>query len=314
MRNTQTREGFEFWDKLNALPRYAFLLSPSGKSVQKFEDQAMGNWVDVHEAQKVVDQAQEVISELRDEIATSPKPDPVLCKFYDVTDWPGLVRELVGHVAQLQESAKRNVKPWEDTFPPTLLPAYIERVNAANAADQPQDVPLEWGAPKTVRQLIRQLETLDQDLRPLSMLRVPASVFEDGKERVRATHLSFSHERVDGQWLAPFKSDGEKVLAFWCRMEQPAPVMVVPDGYCIMPRQLTAENGAKALLLGEFKLLVTKECPECCELEEPTEGCSICDGEGEYGQKHTIPWDQIKYIYSKAVSGLAVKTESAKSR
>ncbi len=96
--------------------------------------------------------------------------------------------------------------------------------------------------------------------------------------------------------------------------EQPAPVAVVPDGYCIMPRQLTAENGAKALLLGEFKLLVTKECPECCELEEPTEGCSICDGEGEYGQKHTIPWDQIKFIYSKAVSGLAVNSEPAKSR
>ncbi|NMX92047.1 MULTISPECIES: hypothetical protein [unclassified Pseudomonas] len=95
--------------------------------------------------------------------------------------------------------------------------------------------------------------------------------------------------------------------------EQPAPVEVVPDGYCIMPRQLTAENGAKALLLGEFKLLVTKECPECCELEEPTEGCSICDGEGEYGQKHTIPWDQIKFIYSKAVSGLAVNAESAKT-
>lgn len=94
-------------------------------------------------------------------------------------------------------------------------------------AARPQGEPVEWGAPKTVRQLIRQLETLDQDLRPLSMLRVPASIFEDGKERVRATHLSFSHERVDGQWLAPFKSDGEKVLAFWCRMEQPAPITVV---------------------------------------------------------------------------------------
>ena len=56
------------------------------------------------------------------------------------------------------------------------------------------------------------------------------------------------------------------------------------------------------------------ECPECCDLEEQTEGCSICDGEGEYGQKHTIPWDQIKFIYSKAVSGLALKAESAKSR
>jgi hypothetical protein len=70
MRNIQTREGFEFWDKLNALPRYAFLLSPSGNSVQKFEDQAMGNWIDVHEAQKVVDQAQDRINELKEELAT----------------------------------------------------------------------------------------------------------------------------------------------------------------------------------------------------------------------------------------------------
>ncbi|PCR94873.1 hypothetical protein CP336_18690 [Pseudomonas fluorescens] len=67
MRNIQTREGFEFWDKLNALQRYAFLLSPSGKSVQKFEDQAMGNWIDVHEAQKVVDQAQDEINQFRAE-------------------------------------------------------------------------------------------------------------------------------------------------------------------------------------------------------------------------------------------------------
>ena len=99
-----------------------------------------------------------------------------------------------------------------------------------------------------------------------------------------------------------------------CRGDAATPVAVVPDGYCIMPRQLTAENGAKALLLGEFKLLVTEECPECCELEEPAEGCSICDGEGEYGQKHTIPWDKIKFIYSKAVEGLAVEDETNKPR
>ncbi|WP_139832924.1 hypothetical protein [Pseudomonas sp. R45(2017)] len=67
MRNIKTRNGFEFWDKLNALPRYAFLLSPSGKSVQKFEDQAMGKWIDVHEAQKVVDQAQDEINQFRAE-------------------------------------------------------------------------------------------------------------------------------------------------------------------------------------------------------------------------------------------------------
>jgi len=59
--------GMEFWDKLNALPRFAFFLSPSGTSVQKFEDKALGNWIDVHEAQKVVDQAQEEINQFRAE-------------------------------------------------------------------------------------------------------------------------------------------------------------------------------------------------------------------------------------------------------
>ncbi|HAL67339.1 MAG TPA: hypothetical protein DCP84_06645 [Pseudomonas sp.] len=85
------------------------------------------------------------------------------------------------------------------------------------------------------------------------------------------------------------------------------PITEIPEGYCVMPRSLTAKNGAKALLLGEFKLQVTRECPECAELEEPAEGCEICDGAGEYGQRHTIPWVQIKFIYSEAVKGLALK-------
>ncbi|MGY2288380.1 hypothetical protein ACW9H6_01855 [Pseudomonas sp. SDO528_S397] len=98
-----------------------------------------------------------------------------------------------------------------------------------------------------------------------------------------------------------------------CRGDRPGPTAespAVPDGYYIMPKSLTAENGAKALLLGEFKLKVTRECPECCELEKPTEGCEVCDGEGEYGQSHTIPWDLIKFIYSKAVKGLAIHNKS----
>lgn len=61
-------------------------------------------------------------------------PDEILCKFYEVANWPDLVRELVKHVEQLQDSAKRNVKPWEDTFPETLLPAYIDRIKQADDA------------------------------------------------------------------------------------------------------------------------------------------------------------------------------------
>lgn len=105
----------------------------------------------------------------------------------------------------------------------------------------------------------------------------------------------------------------ELLVRDWNRRKKSAaqyqgePAAAIPDGYCLMPRRLTAENGAKALLLGEFKLKVTRECPECIDLEEPAEGCEICDGEGEYAQRHTIPWEQIKFIYSEAVKGLALQ-------
>lgn len=67
-------------------------------------------------------------------MTASIEPDEMLCDFYEVDNWTDLVRELVKHVAQLQDSAKRNVKPWEDAFPETLLPAYIERVKQADEA------------------------------------------------------------------------------------------------------------------------------------------------------------------------------------
>lgn len=81
---------------------------------------------------------------------------------------------------------------------------------------------------------------------------------------------------------------------------------VLPDGYCIMPRRLTAENGAKALLLGEFQVSIDQECYECRALDEPVEGCEVCDGTGEYTVRQTISWDKIKFIYSEAVKGLAL--------
>lgn len=61
-------------------------------------------------------------------------PDEMLCEFYEVSNWPDLVIELVKHIEQLQDSAKRNVKPWEDTFPETLLPVYIDKVKQADEA------------------------------------------------------------------------------------------------------------------------------------------------------------------------------------
>jgi hypothetical protein len=89
------------------------------------------------EAKLAFDAIQQLAAQAVQPPAVGGDPDKTLCKFYEVDSYPDLVRELVDHVSQLQDSAKRNVKPWEDTFPPTLLPAYIARIDAENAKAQP---------------------------------------------------------------------------------------------------------------------------------------------------------------------------------
>ena len=67
----------------------------------------------------------------------------------------------------------------------------------------------------------------------------------------------------------------------------------------VMPARLTAENGAKAALIGEF----------CEEIETMTEctregGCNEpeCDGEYHTGmQQVPVEWTTIKAIYARAV-------------
>lgn len=53
------------------------------------------------------------------------QPDPTLLRFYEVSDYPALVVAMEAHVLKLIDAHRRNVKPWEDTFPPTLLPKWI---------------------------------------------------------------------------------------------------------------------------------------------------------------------------------------------
>jgi len=67
MRNIKTREGYDYWDKLCAIPRYGFIHSPDNSKVLMCE--GVGNWIDMYEAQKVVDQAQDEVNELREKVA-----------------------------------------------------------------------------------------------------------------------------------------------------------------------------------------------------------------------------------------------------
>ncbi|GJL33550.1 hypothetical protein TUM17576_03700 [Enterobacter hormaechei] len=87
------------------------------------------------------------------------------------------------------------------------------------------------------------------------------------------------------------------------RVTHPAPVPAVPDGYVLMPMKLTAENGAKYALSGEFHVLHRVTCHEC-----GGEGCSDCDDEGSFEEKIMIGWDDIKDIYRAAVEACSIKS------
>jgi hypothetical protein len=68
----------------------------------------------------------------------------------------------------------------------------------------------------------------------------------------------------------------------------------------MMPRELTAENGAKATMIGEFIMNFPMRC--CCGGEDSD--CEVCGGTGEYMQPVNVPWTTIKEIYAAAVKHL----------
>lgn len=82
----------------------------------------------------------------------------------------------------------------------------------------------------------------------------------------------------------------------------------IPEGYCLMPVELTAENGAKALLLGEFHEETQHACMECADMDdEDNEDCLYCQGTNYVNVKVPVDWTTIKGIYRRAVDGLAGK-------
>lgn len=87
----------------------------------------------------------------------------------------------------------------------------------------------------------------------------------------------------------------DRVEAVLVGMDQPAPV--VPDGYVMVPMRLTAENGAKGALSGEFSETKFVNCPECFGDEE----CETCDGSGKIEITVPVTWTTIKAIWAKGV-------------
>ncbi|EPJ4168882.1 hypothetical protein R2538_003729 [Citrobacter freundii] len=72
---------------------------------------------------------------------------------------------------------------------------------------------------------------------------------------------------------------------------------VTPDGYVLVPKKLTAENGAKGVLSGEFSETKFINCPECFGDDE----CETRDGSGRIEITVPVTWTTIKAIWAKGI-------------
>lgn len=84
----------------------------------------------------------------------------------------------------------------------------------------------------------------------------------------------------------------------------------VPSNFVLIPKELTAENGAKAALIGEFAEVTAALCPDC---QGNYDDCFTCNGDGTVSQHVPIKWDTIKRIYRKAVEVCALSAAPAAS-
>jgi hypothetical protein len=83
---------------------------------------------------------------------------------------------------------------------------------------------------------------------------------------------------------------------------------VIPDGYVMVPMTLTAENGAKGALSGEFSETKFVNCPECFGDDE----CETCDGSGRIKITVPVSWTTIKEIWTKGVDHFSAAPQEVK--
>lgn len=85
---------------------------------------------------------------------------------------------------------------------------------------------------------------------------------------------------------------------------------VTPDGWVMVPKKLTAENGAKGVLSGEFSESTFISCPECFGDDD----CDTCDGSGRIEIKVPVTWTTIKSIWDKGIAYFAAEPRQEVNR
>ena len=80
-----------------------------------------------------------------------------------------------------------------------------------------------------------------------------------------------------------------------------------PD-FVRVPKELTAENGAKYLFSGEFYEDNTVSCTECDNgVIDDHETCQTCEGQGEFTYKAFVSWTTIKAIWKMGIKHFTPK-------
>jgi len=120
---------------------------------------------------------------------------------------------------------------------------------------------------------------------------------------------------VPSQWLSPgwiaaqhgldTELAGSSADAGACPSVKQQPSLL-PAGTVLMPVTLTAENGAKGALIGEFYIKRETSCMSCGCDDEPDDDCEMCNGDGSYVEEIQVPWDVMKDIYAAAVKACAI--------
>ncbi|WP_411684902.1 molecular chaperone DnaJ [Escherichia coli] len=77
---------------------------------------------------------------------------------------------------------------------------------------------------------------------------------------------------------------------------------VTPDGWVMVPKRLTAENGAKGALSGEFSETTFISCLECFGDDD----CETCDCSGRIEIKVPVSWTTIKTIWAKGCEHFSI--------
>ena len=128
-----------------------------------------------------------------------------------------------------------------------------------------------------------------------------------GERTLRQFLVSFSPSYICGKMERPKTTKAQ--VAYLMRVIEAVHVVLCMDEFIstydevIMPRKLTAENGAKEALIGEFAVRSHTFCHHCAN-KEREEGCEVCGGSGELVADVNIPWTVIKEIYNRAVKTL----------